>query len=246
MHGKTVFITGAAHGLGAAYARDLAQRRAHVFVTDVDAAGAEDQADRIRRKGGSATALPLDVTSEPSVIAAFKAAYRQSPVIDVLINNAGGQLRLAPAEDYTLAEWNGTLARSLTSAWLCSRAVIPAMKAVRAGCIINIASTTLDRGLPENMTAYVAAKGGITTLTRALARELGRFNIRVNCVSPGLVLMDKGPQVQALAAQVESGQCLSRPGQPEDIVGAVTFLASGAAGFVTGQVLNVDGGWAFR
>jgi NAD(P)-dependent dehydrogenase (short-subunit alcohol dehydrogenase family) len=246
MDGKTVFITGAAHGLGAAYAENLAGQGAHVFIADIDAAGADCMVDKIRANRGSATALMIDVTNESSVITAFDAVYRQVARIDVLVNNAGGQLRLAKAEDYTLAEWNGTLARSLTSAWLCSRAVIPKMKAVKAGRIINVASATIDRGLPLNMCAYIAAKGGIVTLTRSLARELGPFNITVNTVSPGLVLMNKGPQIQALAEEVKQGQALPWLAEPAEIIGAVAYLASDASRFMTGQVLNVDGGWAFR
>jgi NAD(P)-dependent dehydrogenase (short-subunit alcohol dehydrogenase family) len=246
MQGKTILITGGAHGLGAAYAQNLAEQKAHVLIADIDEVGAKDLAEKIRQRGGSASGLVIDVTCETSVVAAFEAVFREVGHIDVLVNNAGGQLRLAKAEDYTLDEWNGTLARSLTSAWLCSRAVIPKMKAAKAGKIINIASTTIDRGLPENMCAYISAKGGIVTLTRALARELGPFHITVNAVSPGLVLMNKGPEVRALADGVKNGQSLPWLAEPDEIVGAVAFLASDAARFITGQVINVDGGWGFR
>ena len=246
MDGKVVFITGSAQGLGAAYAAHLASQKARVVVADINAEGAHKVAQGITQRGGSAMAVAMDVTDELSVKAGFESAVAKFGHINVLINNAGGLFGWVPAEQVTLTDWNRTLALCLTSAWLCSRAVIPAMKQVKAGRIINICSATMDRGLPAYMTAYLAGKGGVAALTRGLARELGPFGITVNAVSPGLFVMDKGKEVQDLAEGIKQEQSLPRLGVPDDIVGAVAFLASDAASFITGQVMNVDGGWSMR
>jgi 3-oxoacyl-[acyl-carrier protein] reductase len=246
MKNRHVFITGAGQGLGAAYAAHFAAVGARVAVADINVASARNVATTIKEQGGAAIPIDVDVTDEPSVQAAIAAATSEYGAVDVLINNAGGQFGWALAEEVTLADWNRTLALCLTGAWLCSRAVIPAMKAGGAGRIINVVSATVDRGMPFYMTPYIAAKGGVTTLTRALARELGSHGVTVNAVAPGLFVMDKGPQIQALSELVTKDQSIPRPGVPDDMVGAVGFLASDAASFITGQVLNVDGGWAFK
>lgn len=246
MNGKVVFITGSAQGLGLAYARHLAGLGAKVVVADLNEAGAQDAAAAITASGGTALAVEMDVTDEASVAAAFVQAVAEFGPVEVLINNAGGHTGRAPIEEVTLAAWDKTVALSLTSAWLCARAVIPGMKAKKAGRIINVVSSTVDRGLPLNMTAYVAAKGGVAALTRGLARELGPYGITANAISPGLFVMDRGERMAAIAAEIQAQQSLPQAGVPEDLIGAVAFLASDAASFITGQVLNVDGGWSLK
>jgi NAD(P)-dependent dehydrogenase (short-subunit alcohol dehydrogenase family) len=246
MNGKHVLITGAGQGLGEAYANQLAGLGARVSVADINATGAKRVADEITGRGGKAFAIHMDVTDEASVASAFADASGAFGSPEVLVNNAGGLFGWALVEEVSLADWNRTLALCLTGAWLCSRAAIPAMKAAKAGRIVNVVSATVDRGLPNYMSPYIAAKGGVATFTRALARELGPYGITVNAVAPGLFVMDKGPEIQALSEVITRDQSIPKPGVPDDIVGAVEFFASDASSFITGQVLNVDGGWAFK
>ncbi len=246
MSGKHILITGAAQGLGAAYARHLASHGARIAVADIQPSKASAIVSEIESSGGEALFVNMDVTQEASVTAGFAKACAHFGPIDVLINNAGGQFGFALAEDVTPEDWNKTIALCLTGSWLCARAVIPAMKNAGRGRIINVVSSTVDRGLPLQMVPYIAAKGGVATLTRGLARELGPHGITVNAISPGLFVMDKGPEIQSLSEMITRDQSIPLAGVPADIVGAVAFLASDASGFITGQVLNVDGGWAFK
>ena len=244
MKDKSILITGAAQGLGAAYARHLASLQARIVVADINVAGAQDIAASIKDQGGTALAVGLDVTDPDQIRAAFSAAESEFGDVEVLVNNAGGVIGAGTTESLSLSDWNKTIGLCLTGTWLCCQAAIPAMKASNRGRIINIASTTIDRGLPMYMPHYIAAKGGIVSLTRALARELGPHNVTVNAVSPGIIAMNHGEQVSAAAEVIRGEQCIPRLGVPEDLVGAVAFFASDASAYVTGQVLNVDAGWA--
>lgn len=246
MKGRVALVTGSGRRLGAAQAAHLASCGARVAVADIDIAAARDVAAGIQAGGGAAMAVHLDVTDPASIDAGLSAVSARFGAVDMLVNNAGRLFGWGPAERTTLADWNRTLALCLTGTWLCTRAVIPLMKAAGAGRIVNIAAAAADRGLPMNMAAYVAAKGGVAALTRALARELGPFAITVNAVSPGLFVIDREEELAGVAGFIRPQQSLPRLGMPDDLVGAVAFLASDAASFVTGQVLNVDGGWSFR
>lgn len=252
--GKVALVTGAARGLGRGYAKLLAAQGAAVVVADVNEEGARAVAEAIKAEGGAAAAVGMDVTSESSVAAGFAAAQAALGEVSVLVNNAGGVLGpLQLSETITLDQWTRVLTVNLTGSWLCARAAIPQMKAARRGRIINIVSTTFNQGQPTEMAHYISAKGGVVGLTRALARELGPYDITVNAVSPGLVPAKNVSRVgcatnvgklQSIVDLVVQHQCISRHGEVDDLTGAVAFLASDSAGFITGQVLNVDGGWA--
>ncbi|MCR5878496.1 SDR family NAD(P)-dependent oxidoreductase [Phenylobacterium sp. J367] len=256
LDGKVALVTGAARWLGKGYAETLAGKGAAVVVADINAEGAEAVAAGIREAGGQARAVVMDVADEASVAAGFAEVEKTLGPVAVLVNNAGGLL--APtqaAEAFSVEQWTRAVTVNLTGSWLCARAAIPGMKAARWGRIVNITSTTLDYGLPTEMVPYISAKGGVMGLTRSLARELGPYEITVNAVAPGLIQPKVGREgrvslseekLKSIFDLVIANQCIRRQGEVDDLVGPVAFLASDEARFITGQVINVDGGWALK
>ena len=253
LSGKVAIVTGGGRGLGRAYSRKLAGEGAALAVADVDVAAAERAVAEI---GAGAFALEVDVTDEASVVSAVDGLLARMGRIDILVNNAGGGVRPAgPLIETSLELWNANLLLNLTSCFLVCRAVIPAMRAQGYGKIVNVTTGSIFSGAtvslfrpPEtrmNLVAYVAAKGGVLGLTRALAREVGEYGIRVNAVAPGYTLTERSKRLmdeRAVAAVVER-QVFKRPGEPDDPAGAVLFLASPDSDFMTGQTICVDGGW---
>jgi NAD(P)-dependent dehydrogenase (short-subunit alcohol dehydrogenase family) len=246
-------VTGGGNGMGRVYCQKLAHDGAAVIVADIDRRAAERVAAEI---GAASVPITVDVTRETSVEQAVGAILARFSAIDILVNNAGGAVgRPARLVDTDLATWNDTLLLNLTGAFLMCRAVIPSMRARAYGKIVNICSGSVFSGaaaslfLPEerrhNLVAYVSAKGGILALTRALAREVGEWGVRVNAVAPGYTLTERAKRT--LGAEVPAGilarQILGRGGEPEDPAGAVLFLASPDSDFMTGQTICVDGGW---
>jgi NAD(P)-dependent dehydrogenase (short-subunit alcohol dehydrogenase family) len=243
---RTVLVTGAAGGLGRAFALGFAGRGYRVAAADLDAAGAEETAKLVEDAGARAWHGPVDVTDEVSTgrLAAEVADFGGGAV-DVLVNNAAvyGALTRSPMEEIDPAEWDLVMAVNLKGPWLMTRSCSPYLPA--GGRVVNLASATVLSG-SENWAHYVASKGGVIALTRVLAKELGRRSITVNAVAPGFTLTDasRGLVPDAERYGVDRG-ALRRAAQPDDVVGAVLYLAGPDSAFVTGQTLVVDGGRQF-
>ncbi len=228
LEGSVALVTGGAAGIGAAIAGLFAEEGAHVIVLD---------------KSAGANVAQVDVRSRAQVQGVVDETLRRHGRIDVLVNNAG----IYPRQDFvsmTEAQWDEMQDVNLKGAFHCAQAVLPGMIARRSGKIVNISSVTFHLGV-KRLAHYVAAKGGVIGLTRSLARELGEHNIHVNCITPGAIATEGEPQfvtpeqVEAMVAQ----QCLQRRILPLDVARACLFLASRLSDGMTGQTLNVDGGW---
>lgn len=245
--GKTVIVTGAAHGFGRAIALGFAELGAIVHACDVNE---ESLAETVKLCGNKAKAHRLDVGDRNAVQTTVAAIEAETGGIDILVNNAGGVRGQVgrPIEEISEEDWRVIFDVNLSGAFFMSQAVAPGMKSKKAGRIINISS---GAGLGISLTgiqAYASAKAGQIGLTRQLAHELGPFNITVNNVAPGFVLSNPASQKQYEAMGAE-GQArllqniaLKRLGAPEDIASMVMFFASDFANWVTGQVISVDGG----
>jgi len=240
---KVVLITGAARGLGFEYARFLGAAGARIVAGDIaDCAAAADAA------GHGAIGLTLDVTDIASADAMVELAMERFGRVDALINNAAlyGSLRGGRFNQIAEADWDATMAVNVKGIWNCCKAVVPAMRQSGGGSIINIASLAATYGMPFAL-HYTTSKAAVIGLTRGLARELGRDNIRVNAIAPSAVLtegtaeflgerMDRGLEV------IRAGQAIQRTLEPADLTGTVAWLISDGSQFVTGQTIAVDGG----
>ncbi len=242
LDGKVALVTGAAQGLGRAIAVRLRSDGARVVAVDVNAAGAAETADGL---GGDALAIGCDIAEPDQVGALIAETEARAGGIDILVNNAAIVPFIA-WDDVDLAHWRRIIDVNLTGTFLMCRAGSDQMRRLgKQGRIVNICSNSLLAGTP-NMAAYVASKGGVFGLTRALATELGKYRITVNAVMPGLISSEGAmatPHKEAFGF-VEMLQALKGHGTPEDIAPAVAFLASDDAHWITGQALNVDAGMA--
>ncbi|OYV24452.1 MAG: dehydrogenase [Rhodospirillales bacterium 20-58-10] len=245
LSGRTAIITGAAQGIGAAYAFAMAAEGAKLSLCDMAAPG--ETAAAIRGAGGAAIAFACDITDRQAVEAMAAATMSEYGGIQILVNNAGifAALALKPAEQIEGPEWDRVMAVNVRGSFECARAVIPAMRTQGYGKIINIASGTVFKGAPM-MLHYVASKGAVVAMTRSLARELGKDGIRVNCLAPGLT-MSAGVQSNSdwsatISAANIASRCLQREAAPEDLTGTLIHLASAGSDFMTGQTVVVDGG----
>jgi 3-oxoacyl-[acyl-carrier protein] reductase len=244
---KVAIITGAGHGIGKAYARKFAEEGAHVVIADIDATGGEAVAKALIDLNLSAWARATDVRSFPSVEGLMRETEKKFGRIDVLMNNAAiyvtQKLWKGPVEELPLEEWDRVIEVNLKGVFLCCKAAIPVMKQQRSGKIINIASGTFFSG-SGNMPHYTTSKGGVVALTRVMARQLGEWNINVNCMTPGSTLSEESVSEETLKRREGSvdKRCFKRIETPADIVGTALFLASTDSDFMTGQLLVVEGG----
>jgi 3-oxoacyl-[acyl-carrier protein] reductase len=247
---RVVIVTGGGMGIGKVYARALAAEGARVVVADIAEESAQDVAATINAGGGQALALPLDVTSVESTQAMARRTADRFGRIDVLVNNAGlftGILPKKPFHQISAEEWDRVMAVNTKGSFLCVQAVYPYMKQQGRGTIINVASGTVFSGAP-GFVHYVASKAAVVGMTRALAREMGADNIKVNALAPGLTLSETAAPLLAeddVRWQVQL-RAFKRVEEPQDIVGALLFLASGDSDFMTGQTLVIDGGLVFH
>jgi len=243
--GQTAIVTGAGRGMGRAVALGLAAVGASVVVADVDEGAADDSVAAIKKAGGQAAAVVVDISRVDDVRRMFKAAIAQFGTVDILINNAGIGIP-KPLLEYTEEDWDKQLGVNLKGMFFATQEAARVMIPKHRGKIVNFASTAafVSSSTPE--TAYDISKGGVRQLTTSVAAELAPHHINVNAVAPGTIMteltlsvLDTDEKMSRASAKIPMG----RLGVPEDMVGPVLFLCSDEADYITGHTLVVDGGW---
>jgi NAD(P)-dependent dehydrogenase (short-subunit alcohol dehydrogenase family) len=249
---KVAIITGAAQGIGAAFAVGFAKEGAKIVIGDIADAG--NIVKRVKEEGSEAIYVKTDVSNEAECMAMAKAAFDRFGAIHILINNAAvfGSIILKPFTELTSEEFKRVIEINTSGAFHCIKAVFPYMKE-KGGKIINISSASIIEGVP-GMPHYVASKGAMMALTRCMARELGDYKININTIAPGFTHSEGGNRFDRNKAlplppldelQIP-GRCIKRPGMPEDLVGTALFLATDDSAFITGQMIVHDGGLSFH
>jgi NAD(P)-dependent dehydrogenase (short-subunit alcohol dehydrogenase family) len=245
--GQAAIVTGGAKGIGRHYCMALAGAGAQVMVADI-ADGSEVAREIVDKHGqGAAESMQFDVSDEAAVKRLIDRTIERFGKIDVLVNNAAlfANLEYQSMLDIDPALWDKVMAVNVRGPFLMAKHVVPHMKRHKSGKIINIGSGTARKGMP-NLLHYVTSKGAITSMTRAMSRELGGDNICVNTLAPGLIMSDSvlesGTHSDTIVNSVVQSRALKRDAFPEDLLGALIFLASSDSDFITGQVIAVDGG----
>lgn len=243
LHGRRALITGSGQGIGLTLARGLGAAGAEIVLNDIDPARLESAVAALRAEDIPASGLLFDVTKPDRIAAALGDFSDAAPGIDILINNAGIHQR-APLETMSVEAWRAVLDVNLTSAFLVTRVVVGGMLRRGSGKIINICSLNSEISRPT-IANYAAAKGGLKMLTRAMAVEWGGRNIQANGIAPGYMRTDM-TGIMTIDPAWDRYICARTPagrwGEPNELVGAGVFLASGASDFIHGQILTVDGG----
>ncbi|MBF8264387.1 MAG: putative gluconate dehydrogenase [Dehalococcoidia bacterium] len=250
---RVAIVTGGGRGIGQATALGLSQAGAKVVVAARTESEIEETASQIRAQGGQALAVSTDVVNEASIDNLVKKTLAKFGQIDILVNNAGGVMEPGGAlTGFTMTTsgeaWDSVLRKNLKSAFLCSKAVAKSMIERRRGSIINIGSMSGLHADPP-MTAYGIAKAGVIHLTKNLSKELGGYQIRVNCICPGLMGTPRVKHRVQLIEEKDPGFMqkaitLGRLGAISDLVGAMIFFASDASSYVTGEILGINGGFS--
>jgi 3-oxoacyl-[acyl-carrier protein] reductase len=244
LDGRVAIVTGGGGGLGSGICEVLTAAGAAVAVTGRTREKLDRVAAGIVAAGGRALAIEVDIADRQSVAAMTERVVSELGSVDILVNNAAVYHR-KPWTEITEADWDQVLDTNLKGYYLCARAAYPALKASGRGRVINVASITFFGGVPF-LLDYVASKGGIVGFTRALAREVGPDGITVNTLSPGAFPTDAEkihPDLENYNREILAAQSIKRRGTPEDVGHLVTFLAGDGASFITGQLIQIDGGW---
>ncbi|MDY6972301.1 MAG: 3-oxoacyl-ACP reductase family protein [Thermodesulfobacteriota bacterium] len=248
---RVAIVTGGGQGIGRAYAHGYCREGAAVAIADINLDKAQVVEKELTDMGGQALAIKVDVSSEKDAMMMAEKTVEKFGKIDILMNNAAIYygVPMRPFEMIPVEEWDREFEVNVKGVWLCIKAVVPHMKKQGKGKIINVSSGTILMGIPM-LLHYVATKGAVMALTRAISRELGQFNINVNTIAPGFTMSEaskdmpgKPPGMDEMLAQQTA---LGRNEAPEDLVGAAVFLASDDSDFITGQMINVDGGCAMH
>jgi NAD(P)-dependent dehydrogenase (short-subunit alcohol dehydrogenase family) len=245
LDGRVAIVTGAAQGIGRAIADGLSREGARIVVADLQ------RAEEAAASFPGGVGLTVDVSDEDDVARMASETVDRCGSIDILVNNAGlyASLEMRPFTEIPLDEWRKVMDVNVASMFLACRAVVPAMRERGGGKIVNLSSGTPFRGVPF-LLHYVTSKGAIVALTRALAKELGKDSIQVNCVAPGFTMSDgvkAHPEVIEKLRDVSvAARTIQRDQVPEDVAGAVVFLCTPGADFITGQTMVIDGGQYFH
>lgn len=247
LKGKTAVVTGGAQGLGYAMAEAMAQAGANIAIADINIDLAKRAAQEISQNGTKCRSYFCDVTDEISANKAVNEILEHFGSLDILLNNAGICIH-ENSEAVSLDNWNKVMGVNLDGVFIMSKAVFPWMKQNKGGSIVNISSMSgMIVNTPQNQASYNSSKAGVIHLTKSLATEWAPYNIRVNTIAPGYMLTamtkhdfdENGPMVQRWMNMSP----MKRPGEPDELGGAIVYLASDASTFTTGAVLTIDGGY---
>ena len=245
---RVVIITGGGQGLGRAYAHAFAAQGAISVIAEINGESARTVVAEIEAEGGRALAIQTDVAEEASTIEMAERTLAAFGRIDCLINNAAlfSRITMAPFWELPVEEWESAMRINVTGAFLCARAVAPAMMGAGWGRIVNVSSTTVLTGRP-NYLHYTTSKSAMIAMTRSMSRELGRYNVTVHLFWPGAVEteIDRPSVSGSMFQDLAQHQALPRPATMDDFAGAVLFLCSDDAEFMTGQALVANGGLAY-